>query len=164
MQQCRGYRAVAVLLCVAVCSALSSSVAPHSALGGASAPPPPVGPVYGRDYAGRDYNVTHWNSPPSKSANHYEAAALECEALCEADPACCAWTYVTPGAPDMDPERCCLKGSVPPEKLAPTHWTGAPRGGDAKCASPPPPPPLPPPFALTNSPACLSAPNCAWGG
>ena len=120
----------------------------------------PTGPTYGRDFSGLDYNVTHWKSPASKSANHWQAAALECEALCVADAKCCAWTYCTPEGGVSDPERCCLKTGVPPEGTAATHWTGSPRDGEGTCVPAPPPPS---PFTVTNSPACLTAPNCAWG-
>jgi hypothetical protein len=37
--------------------------------------------------------VTYWHSPSNMSANHWEAAALECEAYCVADSRCCTWTY-----------------------------------------------------------------------
>lgn len=76
------------------------------------------GPTYGQDYAGEyvwpagglagepqmwpdsmrashaglDYNVTQWHSDPSKSANHWQAAAIECENYCLGDPDCCTWT------------------------------------------------------------------------
>ena len=73
------------------------------------------GPTYGKDYAGDDYNVTQWHSDASKAANHWQAAALECEAYCLADKSkCCTWTYVSPDAPDA-PERCCLKNFIPSE-------------------------------------------------
>src|SRR4051794_39516432 len=54
-------------------------------------------PTYHQDYAGLDYNVTDWNSPPGNAPNHWIASALDCEALCLADANCCTWTYVTPG-------------------------------------------------------------------
>ncbi len=38
-----------------------------------------MGPTFEADYAGEDYNVTLWHSPASKSANNYQAAAMECE-------------------------------------------------------------------------------------
>ena len=87
-------------------------------LAAAAAPPPDAGPTYGQDFAGLDYNVTQWHSDPSKSANHWKAAALECEALCVADPNCCTWTYCTPEGGAADPERCCLKGGIPAEGRA----------------------------------------------
>ena len=39
-----------------------------------------------------DYNITMWKSGADKSANHYQAAALECKQYCDNDPKCCAWT------------------------------------------------------------------------
>ena len=83
------------------------------------------GPTYGKDYSGLDYNVTPWNSPQSKSPNHWEAAALECQALCIADPNCCSWTYCTPEAGPSDPERCCLKKWYSNRKLCtnPLDWS-----------------------------------------
>lgn len=42
-------------------------------------------PVYGKDYSGLDYNISYWSSPASKSADHWKAAAIECEILCEND-------------------------------------------------------------------------------
>jgi hypothetical protein len=125
------------------------------------------GPTYGEDYAGKrlllqlrlklrvvsmtrlpllrstglDYNVTPWHSDPSKSANHWEAAAAECEQLCFDDEKCCTWTYCTPEGGPNDPERCCLKDGIPAEVAASTHWTGAaPRANTSRCTSPPPPP------------------------
>eukprot|EP00656_Telonema_subtile_P006023 TRINITY_DN12768_c0_g2_i1.p1 TRINITY_DN12768_c0_g2~~TRINITY_DN12768_c0_g2_i1.p1 ORF type:complete len:507 (+),score=67.93 TRINITY_DN12768_c0_g2_i1:174-1694(+) len=83
-----------------------------------------MGPTYGMDYAGQDYNVTNWHSTPDKAANHYEASAKQCETFCSADPKCCSWTYVPPGIAG-DPERCCLKSGVPAEVQSP-HWTGLP--------------------------------------
>jgi hypothetical protein len=115
--------------------------------------------TYGLDHAGADYNVTDWHSPPALAPAHWAAAAAQCEALCASDAACCAWTYVTPEGGAADPERCCLKGSVPPLRNASTHWTGSPR---AACAQPPPPPfPGPAWVAPTvhNSPACTHLPN-----
>lgn len=53
---------------------------------------PDMGPTFGADYAGDDYNVTSWNTPKSGAANNYKASALACEAYCNADPKCCAWT------------------------------------------------------------------------
>ena len=38
-----------------------------------------MGPTFDADYAGEDYNVTLWHTPPSGSANNYEAAAKACE-------------------------------------------------------------------------------------
>ena len=127
---------------------------------------------------GQDYNVTKWNSPPSKSANHYEASGKECQAYCDADPNCCSWTYCPPGAlasgeevaadeehnyfkqdasgHGIQGERCCLKNSIPSELSAP-HWTGvAARAVDkngaptSQCAhsKPPPPRPVPPPAVI----------------
>jgi hypothetical protein len=120
------------------------------------------GPTYGKDYSGLDYNVTPWNSPQSKSPNHWEAAALECQALCIADPNCCSWTYCTPEAGPSDPERCCLKNGIPTENSAPTHWTGAPKGATQQCLNPPPPP-YPGPQHLipkvTNHAPCVQTPN-----
>eukprot|EP00664_Eupelagonemidae_sp_cell27_P002015 gene2015-8186_t len=51
-----------------------------------------MGPTFGEDYGGRDYNVTAWRSGPDRAADHYRASALECEAYCAADAGCCAWT------------------------------------------------------------------------
>ena len=56
---------------------------------------PDMGPTNGADYAGMDYNVTQWNTPKSKSADNYKSSALACEAYCDADPKCCAWTCET---------------------------------------------------------------------
>lgn len=120
------------------------------------------GATYGEDFAGMDFNVTRWNSPQSKSANHWEAAAKECEALCLADDRCCTWTYCTPEGGSADPERCCLKYGVPKEVAAATHWTGkAPRSTAQQCTNPKPPPgpPYPGPAwgvpKVHNSPLCL---------
>ena len=115
--------------------------------------------TYGLDHVGGDYNVTRWSSPDSLSPNHWQAAAALCEALCVADLSCCSWTYCTPEGGAADPERCCLKGSVPPETAAPTHWTGSPR---ATCAAPPPPPFPGPAYVVPtvhNSPDCTHLPN-----
>ncbi len=38
-----------------------------------------------------------------------------CQARCEAEAQCQAWTYVAPGVPD-DPGRCWLKDGVPPQR------------------------------------------------
>ena len=38
-----------------------------------------MGPTFGADYAGADYNVTGWHTPDSGSANNYEASAKACE-------------------------------------------------------------------------------------
>ena len=90
------------------------------------------GPTYGRDYAGGDYNVTLWHTPSSESADHYILAAKQCEALCWADDNCCSWTYCTPEAGPSDPERCCLKNTVPVEISA----TYVPAGvGCTNCVS-----------------------------
>jgi len=92
-----------------------------------------MGPTWGRDYSGQDYNITMWNSSASLAPNHYEAAAKLCENYCLDDPNCCAWTYCPPPSADEnafsdvdDPERCCLKSSVPPSEGAAPHWTGLP--------------------------------------
>ena len=74
-----------------------------------------------------------------------------CKALCDADPACCSWSYCTPEGGHSDPERCCLKGSVPAEVSIATHWAGLGRG-TGTCTPPPPPPS---PWMITNSPPCL---------
>ena len=55
-----------------------------------------MGPTYGRDYGGGDYQTLSWHSKPDRSANHYESVANECRAACEQDNRCCAWTYATP--------------------------------------------------------------------
>lgn len=145
----------------------------------ASAAPIDMGPTYGKDYSGMDYNVTEWHSPASKSANHYEAVAKECAAVCDADPFCCSWTYCPPGSGAMEfegkimlGERCCLKGSIPQEHSPSPHWTGVPAHAvkDGKeteaCLHPkprPPPPPTPIPYPgpdythpkIHQSPDCL---------
>jgi hypothetical protein len=121
-----------------------------------------MGPTFGKDFAGSDYNVTHWHSPASVSANHYEEAAKACEAYCLEDQECCSWTYCPP-SPKND-ERCCLKNRVPSIEVTAMHWTGVvPRaiGPDGHvnnvCADPPPPYPgdewLHP--KIHNSPNCL---------
>ena len=127
-----------------------------------SSAPPDQGPTYGKDFAGLDYNVTHWNSPSSMSPNHWKAAALECEALCIKDPNCCTWTYCTPEGGPNDPERCCLKNGIPTESLASTHWTGAPKGATQQCMNPPPPPYPGPSYLtpqVTNHAPCVQTPN-----
>ena len=125
-----------------------------------------MGPTYQADYAGADYNVTSWSSPPSASANNYEAPAMACKAYCDADPKCCAWTYCPPGSGEEDNneehfdrpadtlgERCCLKGHVPEERHGVKHWTGLSARAvtdktnktlTKQCKGPPPPPPPPP--------------------
>jgi hypothetical protein len=130
-----------------------------SALSLSSFPPPPPA-TYGRDYAGFDYNATLWNSSSSLSPNHWEAAALMCQAYCEADPSCCAFTYVTPEGGSSDPETCYLKWRVPSQEAnATTHWTGqASRATGPACADPSGPPYPGPSWswpALHNSPPCL---------
>ena len=50
-----------------------------------------MGPTFGKDYSGGDYNVTSWDTPKSKSVNNYEAAAWLCESYCLADAKCCSW-------------------------------------------------------------------------
>ena len=133
-----------------------------AAASAALAGPPDPGPTYGMDFAGLDYNVTNWHSDASKSPNHWEAAALECEAYCAADPNCCSWTYCTPEGGAGDPERCCLKNGVPAEEPAATHWTGAPRGTTPTCQHPPPPPYPGPTWAhpmVTNRAPCVQTPN-----
>jgi hypothetical protein len=149
------------LLIAPVAAAAALFVASSGTAAAARGAPDP-GPTYGRDFAGGDYNVTEWHSDPSKSANHWQAAALECEALCVADPQCCTWTYCTPEAGSGDPERCCLKNSIPAEVAANTHWTGAPKGATPECLRPPPPPYPGPSFlapAVTNRPPCVQVPN-----
>lgn len=59
---------------------------------------PDMGPTFGADYAGDDYNVTQWNTPKSGAADNYKASALACEAYCNADPQCCSWTCEFPAA------------------------------------------------------------------
>ena len=132
-----------------------------------------MGPTYGKDYAGRDYNVTIWHSPSSASANHYGSQAKACQAYCDKDPKCCAWTYCPPDSGVDEKglgERCCLKGSVPAEKDPSPHWTGlaarAVADGkiSAQCDHPGPAPgPAPGPYPgpdyqhpkIHNSPECL---------
>ena len=41
-----------------------------------------MGPSFGADYGGGDYNCTMWNTPESGAANNYEVAALACEQHC----------------------------------------------------------------------------------
>lgn len=55
------------------------------------------------DMPGDDYNITHYpaNTDPSK-----------CQAACDADEKCRAWTYVIRGSPAGSGD-CCLKSSVP---------------------------------------------------
>eukprot|EP00041_Stephanoeca_diplocostata_P037996 m.1466875 g.1466875 ORF g.1466875 m.1466875 type:complete len:661 (+) comp25138_c0_seq20:3388-5370(+) len=108
-----------------------------------------MGPTYGKDYAGLDYNVTLWHSGPDRAANNYEVSAKECEQFCLNDPKCCSWTYCPPGSGtdlvDDLGERCCLKNGVPAEVPA-KHWTGLPpRATDPtnttlskQCQGPPP--------------------------
>jgi sucrose-6-phosphate hydrolase SacC (GH32 family) len=55
------------------------------------------------DLAGNDYNITHY--PPKTDPK-------VCEAACNADAKCQAWTYVVRGAPAGSGD-CCLKSSVP---------------------------------------------------
>lgn len=84
-----------------------------------------MGPSFGADYGGGDYNCTMWNTPESGAANNYEVAALACEQHCLADEMCCAWTYCPPGSDGVPKhERCCLKGHVPSELHGTQHWTG----------------------------------------
>jgi hypothetical protein len=112
------------------------------------------GPTYGQDYAGIDYNCTPWHSPPSMSANHWEAAMKICQGYCLQDPQCVAWTYCTPEVGPSDPERCCLKNGVPVEVPARTHWTGlSPRA--ANWSGPPYPGPPHGHPTVHFSPGCL---------
>jgi hypothetical protein len=130
-----------------------------------------MGPTFGKDYAGDDYNVTEWHSPSSKAADNYKSAALECKAYCDADPKCCSWTYCPPGSGESKEdfalgERCCLKQNVPSEGTA-KHWTGvatrAVKSGKLtpQCdgSQPQPPQPYPGPDhwgpKVHNSPSCL---------
>ena len=113
---------------------------------------------YGVDYAGMDYNITHWNSSSTLSPNHWEAAAILCENYCLNDPNCCSWTYCTPEAGPSDPERCCLKYGIPPLVSAATHWTGLGKNGNSSSCQNPSPPYPGPDYAVpkyTNSPGCL---------
>lgn len=72
---------------------------------------PDMGPTFGADYGGDDYNVTSWNTPKSKAADNYKASALACEAYCDADPKCCAWTCET------------ARSATAPDRLpACMHW------------------------------------------
>jgi hypothetical protein len=116
--------------------------------------------VYGQDHPGDDYNITHWKSPPSMSANHYEASARLCEAICIADISCCSWTYVPPLADSLG-ERCCLKDSVP-QNISEPYWTGVEHNGKCK-PNPTPPPPFPGPTyvvpTIHNSPDCTHLSN-----
>lgn len=143
-----------------------------------------MGPTFGKDYAGGDYNVTEWHTPSNRSADHYKESAVACKAVCDADPKCCSWTYCPPGSgEDNVPinkatdlllpslrERCCLKGGVPAERSDSPHWTGvAARAVDktgaisAQCKPKPPPPPGPIPYPgpdfthprIHQSPDCL---------
>eukprot|EP00299_Pterocystis_sp_00344_P013836 c6820_g1_i1.p1 GENE.c6820_g1_i1~~c6820_g1_i1.p1 ORF type:complete len:642 (-),score=131.63 c6820_g1_i1:877-2802(-) len=85
------------------------------------------GPTYGKDYQGYDYSILYWSTPSSMSDGIYRQSALKCQALCESDSQCYAWTYVPPGADQAAPERCCLKNPViafPIEADKP-FWTGA---------------------------------------
>jgi len=116
-----------------------------------------VGPTFGKDYAGADYNVTSWNTPSSKSANNYKESAIQCANYCSEDAKCCSWTYCPPGTgfgvevtqsdanhEDLG-ERCCLKSNVPAERDA-QHWTGLPERATTEdhenvtkqCQAPPP--------------------------
>ena len=124
------------------------------------------GPTYGRDYAGRDYNVTYWNSSSSQSKNHYQQPALLCQRYCELDANCCAWTYCPPDDPDR--ERCCLKNSVPDEVNS-THWTGLPSRAlnpdnpnklSDYCSLPRPKPAPPYPAPAFHRPQIHNVPDC----
>ena len=39
----------------------------HAMLGASAAAPIDMGPTFGKDYAGMDYNVTEWHSPPQRA-------------------------------------------------------------------------------------------------
>jgi hypothetical protein len=149
---------------------------------------PDMGPTFGTDYAGQDYNVTNWNTPKSKAADNYKSSALACEAYCAADPKCCAWTYCPPGSGEEEDvaepfaiskvdgwddaagvsgasgaalgERCCLKSHVPVELKGTKHWTGLPARAvkDGKITAQCKAPPAPPPPPPVN-PGCKT-----WDG
>jgi hypothetical protein len=147
---------------------------------------PDMGPTFGTDYAGQDYNVTSWDTPKSKAADNYKSSALACEAYCAADPKCCAWTYCPPGSGEEEDvaepfaiskvdgwddaagvsgaaplgERCCLKSHVPVEMKGTKHWTGLPARAvkDGKITAQCKAPPAPPPPPPVN-PGCKT-----WDG
>lgn len=60
--------------------------------------------MVGTDLPGNDYSVV----PENYTDPHI------CQAACDADPSCEAWTFVIPGGPP-GAERCCLKSPVPAE-------------------------------------------------
>ena len=151
-----------------------------------------MGPTFGKDYAGQDYNVTSWHSSTDKAANHYEArivnpdpepkanpnheaSAKECEAYCLNDPKCCSWTYCPPGSGSGSSgpfraeelgERCCLKNGVPAEVGGTTHWTGvAPRAvnnGGISKLCKAPPPPPPENCKTWDGKCVMPYPGDSW--
>jgi hypothetical protein len=85
-----------------------------------------------------------FNHSFAKHANK-TAGALACQATCDAQPRCRAWTYVPYGDAPSGPEsheRCCLF----PRLGCPVDRQGVVSGAKTagSCSRPPPPPPGPP--------------------
>merc|ERR1719506_1822990 len=78
--------------------------------------------MQGTDLPGNDYSVTHQNYTDFKL----------CEAACNKDDKCKAWTYVV--RPPLHAD-CCLKSEVPVSRKNPTCTSG--------CKKQPAPPPTP---------------------
>lgn len=136
-----------------------------------------MGPTFGADRPGADVKATLMHSPRSAALDHYRATALQCEALCEAAPECCAWSYLPPTKAlphDRSRDYCGFKAPVTPESRRPppsgdTHrWVGLARRAvtdstnstlSAQCKGPWHPKPKPPP-GPSNGSTCPWPPTC----
>ena len=76
----------------------------------------------GTDMGGDDYSVKH------DDRTDVEAATADCQATCDKDPQCEAWTYVVRGAPAGSGD-CCLKSGEPCPKPDATCTSGAKTAG-----------------------------------
>ena len=84
--------------------------------------------------------------------------AAACQALCDGDAECHAWTFLKRGGPGGQGMSCCIKGPIASDRCpAPAQGmvSGAKVAGSVHCYDGPPPPPPPgPPYHHTGPLAC----------
>eukprot|EP01002_Notosolenus_urceolatus_P011687 NODE_403_length_2109_cov_24.556796_g324_i0.p1 GENE.NODE_403_length_2109_cov_24.556796_g324_i0~~NODE_403_length_2109_cov_24.556796_g324_i0.p1 ORF type:complete len:659 (-),score=118.06 NODE_403_length_2109_cov_24.556796_g324_i0:67-2043(-) len=89
--------------------------------------PVEYGPFYGAQYSHMNDNCIPMRTPPISSPDHYFASMKRCQAMCEGEPSCFAFTYTTPEA-GADKETCCLKNGVSALlQGSPFTWGGLPQ-------------------------------------
>lgn len=85
-------------------------------------PTVPRGPVNNTNLASSAYNHTY------RVFANKTAGALACQAACDSDPRCAAWTYVTGrkgSSPAPGVERCCYHGSRGCPEAQAGMWSGS---------------------------------------